>query len=122
MNKEQRIRERYDLMIREALVAGDRETAELLRQGKHDDLEAERKRSLQAQKELAMFGARIADIEDAVSKGDWRHEADPRRPWNGVKTMVLGILSDAQELIELGHKNQARQKINIAKYITDKHL
>ena len=122
MNEEQRIREGYALMIREALVAGDRETAELLRQGKHEDLEKARKESLQAQKELAMFGTSIADIEGAVKAADWRHEADPQRPWNGVKTLALGILSDAQELMEAGHQNKARQYINRAKYIIDKHL
>jgi len=74
MSEGQRIREGYDLMIREALIAGDKETAELLRQGKHEDLEAERKRSLQAQKELAMFGTSIADIEGAIRAADWRHE------------------------------------------------
>jgi hypothetical protein len=122
MGEEQTIREGYDLMIRDALIAGDKETAELLRQGKHEDLEAERKRSLQAQKELAMFGTSIADIEGAIRAADWRPEADPKRPWNGVKTLALGLLSDAQELMEAGKANKARQYINRAKYIIDKHL
>jgi hypothetical protein len=122
MSRETEIREGYDLMIREALVAGDKETAEILRKGKDEDLEKERQRSLQAQKELAMFGTSVADIEGAVKAADWRHEADPARPWNGVKALAMGILSDAQELMAAGHENRARQYINQAKYIIDKHL
>jgi hypothetical protein len=79
----------------------------------------------QAERIHAMFGTTIEDIEAAVKAADWRHEADPQRSYNGIKSLILTILSDAQELIELGspeQKNRARQKINVAKYITDKHL
>jgi hypothetical protein len=37
--------------------------------------------------------------------------------FSGLEMVAMGVLSDAQELIEMGAGNQARKNINIAKFI-----
>ena len=39
---------------------------------------------------------------------------------SGLEMVAMGVLSDAQELMGFGESNQARQHINIAKYILSK--
>lgn len=70
---------------------------------------------------LQMFGTTIEDIDGAVEAADWTG----KRGGLGVKTLAVSILSDAQELMGLAgadHLERARQKINIVKYIIDKHF
>jgi hypothetical protein len=37
--------------------------------------------------------------------------------WSSLELVVMGILSDAQELMAAGHNDAARKKMNIAKFI-----
>jgi len=36
---------------------------------------------------------------------------------SGLEMVVMGVLSDAQELLEMGRQESARKQMNIAKYI-----
>jgi hypothetical protein len=36
---------------------------------------------------------------------------------SGLEMVVMGILSDAQELMSMGHTDAARKQMNIAKFI-----
>ena len=40
----------------------------------------------------------------------------------GIEMTVMGILSDAQHLMEFGQHDRARKMINIAKYILSQQL
>ena len=37
--------------------------------------------------------------------------------FSGLEMVVMGILSDAQELLAMGHNESARKQMNIAKFI-----
>lgn len=40
----------------------------------------------------------------------------------GPDFIAISILSDVQELLELGHKEAARQKINVVKFVIRRYL
>jgi len=42
--------------------------------------------------------------------------------FSGLEMVAMGVLSDAQELIEMGAGNQARKNINIAKFILSERM
>lgn len=67
------------------------------------------------QRQVKCYGCTQEEIETSLrhAKFDFSSTAD---------MVVMGLLSDAQELIELGQKEQARQLINRAKYIVNTHL
>ena len=37
--------------------------------------------------------------------------------FTGLEMVVMGILSDAQELLAMGHNESARKQLNVAKFI-----
>ena len=41
---------------------------------------------------------------------------------SGLEMVVMGILSDAQELQAMGHNEAMRKQLNIAKFILDKMM
>lgn len=57
-----------------------------------------------------MFGMAIADI-------DQNYINSLTAKISGLEMVVMSILSDAQELTEMGDKESVRQQLNIAKYI-----
>jgi len=42
--------------------------------------------------------------------------------FSGLEMVVMGILSDAQELQAMGHNEAMRKQLNIAKFILDKMM
>lgn len=62
-------------------------------------------------RERAMYGQTIEDTER------WYNHR-----LGSPVIYIMGILSDAQECIEQGDRETARQFINKAKYLMDKHL
>lgn len=72
----------------------------------------------QAEREIAMFGCAKSTLDEVAANAqawDWGCE-------RGVKSIALSILSDAQEFVELGEGERARQQINRAKYLLDTYL
>jgi len=63
-----------------------------------------------------MFG--VDDVDAFVKQ----MEETPLYHLGGPGMMIMSILSDAQELIEVGRKNEARQYINVAKHMVLRHL
>lgn len=62
-------------------------------------------------RELATFGCTLADLEQFMENA------------LGHKAMiVMGMMSDAQEQIRLGHAEDARQTLNRAKWIVSEYL
>lgn len=75
-------------------------------------------RAAQADWQQQCYGTTETEIDEAVAL--WR--TSPLSVGRGApKTLVFSMLSDVQELIELGRKEPARQQLNVAKYILDKH-
>jgi hypothetical protein len=62
------------------------------------------------QKEIKMFGCTKAQIDqnDAESFGH-------------PMIRIMGLMSDAQELMSMGMNEKARQVLNVAKYLISKH-
>ena len=63
--------------------------------------------------EKQCYGMSQADIEQQYCNGLTAR-------LSGLELVAMGVLSDAQELMGFGESNQARQHINIAKYILSK--
>lgn len=65
------------------------------------------------EKEQKTFGMSVEDIKD-----QYIHSITAR--FSGLEMVVMGLLSDAQELQTFGHAqalDQSRKNMNIAKYI-----
>ena len=63
--------------------------------------------------EKQCYGMSQADIEQEYCNGLTAR-------LSGLEMVAMSVLSDAQELMGFGESNQARQQINIAKYILSK--
>ena len=61
-------------------------------------------------RELNMFGMTAADIRE-----EYMESITARL--SGLEMVVMGILSDAQELLAMGRTDSARKQMNIAKFI-----
>ena len=64
-------------------------------------------------REMKMYGMTTADIRE-----EYMNSLTARL--SGLEMVVMGILSDAQELMSFGHEqatDQARKNMNIAKFI-----
>ena len=61
-------------------------------------------------RELKMFGMTAADIRE-----EYMESITARL--SGLEMVVMGILSDAQELLAMGRTDSARKQMNIAKFI-----
>lgn len=62
---------------------------------------------------LQMFGMSIEEIDNQVTEFC-------KMPFRNEKDLCVSMLSDVQELLNMGHKEEARKKINIVKYILTK--
>jgi hypothetical protein len=70
-------------------------------------------------------GAAMSNITDFEAKCYGMSEADIRKDYmegftarlSGLEMVVMGILSDAQEMLAMGHPEAARKNMNIAKFI-----
>jgi len=60
--------------------------------------------------ESKCYGITEADIREQYMNGITAR-------FSGLEMVVMGILSDAQELLAMDHKDAARKQMNIAKYI-----
>lgn len=60
--------------------------------------------------ESKCYGMTEADIREQYMNGITAR-------FSGLEMVVMGILSDAQELLAMDHKDAARKQMNIAKYI-----
>ena len=60
-----------------------------------------------------MFGCTTADLDEAIAQ---------RSPCNTPKDLAFSMLSDVQEMIEIGRNEAARQTINRVKYILTEHV
>ena len=65
------------------------------------------------EKELQCFGRTSKSLDEEVKR-----YADIYTP----KFMVVSILSDIQELLDLDRKEEARKRLNCAKYILSVHV
>ena len=77
-----------------------------------------RKRAIMTEFEKQCYGMSQADIEQEYCNGLTAR-------LSGLEMVAMGVLSDAQELMACNTaqtQNQARQQINIAKYILSKML
>ena len=63
-----------------------------------------------SEREIKMFGCTKAQIDEA--------DAEALGP---PMLRVMSLLSDAQEQIALGWNEEARQTLNVAKYLISKH-
>ena len=66
------------------------------------------------QRDVSMFGASSEDIRDMVETSIYRITSEEL---HADATMVMSILSDAQEVMAHGDVETARQYINRAKYV-----
>jgi len=62
---------------------------------------------------IRMFGMSIEEIDNQVTEFC-------KMPFRNEKDLCVSMLSDVQELLNMGHKEEARKKINIVKYILTK--
>ena len=60
--------------------------------------------------EQRCYGMSEADIQE-----QYMHGMTAR--FSGLEMVVMGILSDAQEMLAMGHPEAARKNMNIAKFI-----
>lgn len=63
-----------------------------------------------SEREIQMFGTTQAAIDAADAKA-----------FGHPMMRIMGLLSDAQEQIERGMDETARQTLNVAKYLISKH-
>ena len=61
-------------------------------------------------RELQMYGMTTADIREQYM------ESITAR-CSGLEMVVMGVLSDAQELLAMGRSESARKQMNVAKFI-----
>ena len=62
---------------------------------------------------IRMFGMSIEEIDNQVTEFC-------KMPFRNEKDLCVSMLSDVQELLNMGYKEEARKKINIVKYILTK--
>jgi len=62
------------------------------------------------EREIKMFGCTKAQIDEA--------DAEALGP---PMMRIMGLISDAQIAIEVGMNEEARQQLNVAKYLISKH-
>lgn len=64
----------------------------------------------QETREIAMYGMTAADIQE-----QYINSLTARL--SGQEMVIASVLSDCQELIEMGNKELVRKQLNVAKYI-----
>ena len=67
-------------------------------------------RDMQRTREINMYGMPVEDIQEHYIKSITAE-------LSGLEMVVMGILSDSQELLSMGRNESARQQMNVAKYI-----
>ena len=67
-------------------------------------------RDMQRTREINMFGMTTQDIQQ-------QYIESITAKVSGLEMVVMGILSDSQELLSMGRSESARQQMNVAKYI-----
>jgi hypothetical protein len=67
-------------------------------------------RDMQRTREINMFGMTTQDIQT-------QYMESLTAKLSGLEMVVMGILSDSQELLAMGRSESARQQMNVAKYI-----
>jgi hypothetical protein len=65
--------------------------------------------------DVKMFGCEIEPFVDSVEKS-------LAFKFSGPGMVIISLLSDVQELISMGRKEDARQTINRAKFLVDRFL
>jgi hypothetical protein len=61
-------------------------------------------------RESIMYGMSTADIREQYMNGITAR-------CSGLEMVVMGVLSDAQELLAMGRQESARKQMNVAKFI-----
>ena len=61
-------------------------------------------------RELQMYGTTTADIREQYMESITARIS-------GLEMVVMGVLSDAQELLAMGRSESARKQMNVAKFI-----
>ncbi len=61
-------------------------------------------------KEVLIYGMPIEDIKE-------QYINSITAKFSGLEMVVMGVLSDAQELLAMGRQESARKQMNIAKFI-----
>lgn len=61
------------------------------------------------------FEAKCYGMSEANIRSDYMQGLTARL--SGLEMVVMGILSDAQEMLAMGHPEAARKNMNIAKFI-----
>ena len=61
-------------------------------------------------RELQMYGMTESDIRE-----EYMNSITAR--FSGLEMVVMGVLSDAQELLAMGRDDAARKQMNVAKFI-----
>jgi hypothetical protein len=67
-------------------------------------------RDMQRTREINMFGMTTQDIQE-------QYMDSLTAKLSGLEMVVMGIISDSQELLSMGRNESARQQMNVAKYI-----
>jgi hypothetical protein len=67
-------------------------------------------RDMQRTREIKMFGMTTQDIQQ-------QYIESITAKVSGLEMVVMGIISDSQELLSMGRNESARQQMNVAKYI-----
>lgn len=73
--------------------------------------------SMDQEKEVRMFGCTLEDLRRGVEDS-----LAVKLNAGGYQMVAMSILSDAQELIAMGHNERARQEMNKAKWIIQQYL
>ena len=60
--------------------------------------------------ETKCYGMSMQDISERYMESD-------TAKWSSLELVVMGVLSDAQELMAAGHNDAARKQMNVAKFI-----
>lgn len=66
-----------------------------------------------------VYGADPRYLDEAVRDGLY---AKTMGAHDGAVMLAMSILSDAQELLEMGRQDECRQYINRAKYVLSQHV
>lgn len=66
--------------------------------------------TMQTQQQLNVYGMTQQDIRD-------QYIDSITTKLSGIEMTIAGILSDAQELMAMGHTEAARKQLNVAKFI-----
>jgi len=74
-----------------------------------------RKGTIMTEFETKCYGMTEADIRT-------QYMGSITAKFSGLEMVVMGILSDAQELQAMGHNEAMRKQLNIAKFILDKMM